>query len=251
MRFFLYLIFILAVNVTYGSAVKLAAPKHEKAVLKTDSSAVDIRQFDKAALKAYSKQPEFQYKEETTGDFSWWTRFWRWFWDWFSHLFRFGSKKTSTVWGLIWSVVKILLLALGAAALAFVIFKSQGVNIFGIFKRKPTTAPIPYSEFFEDINQINFDEEIESAIAKRNYRFAVRLLYLKCLKQLSDAGLIQWQLDKTNSAYINELSNNEQRAAFSMLTRQFEYIWYGEFLIDGLVYNNIYSSFQDFYKHVA
>jgi hypothetical protein len=126
-----------------------------------------------------------------------------------------------------------------------------GINILGIFRRKSATAPIPYSEFFEDINEINFDTEIEKAIAKHNYRFAVRLLYLRCLKKLSDGGLIEWQIDKTNSTYINELTDQRQREAFGILTRQFEYIWYGEFGIDGQVYKNIDSSFQDFNKQVA
>ncbi len=250
MRALLYLVScILIMNVCYGSSVNHVAPKHEKAILKTDSSAVDVRHFDKGVLKAYSKQPEFQYKE-TQEDFSWWTRFWRWFWKWISHLFNWGSK-TATVWGIFWQIIEIIILLLGAAALVFFIFKSQGINIINLFRRKLAAGPIPYSEFFEDINQINFDQEIENAITKHNYRFAVRLLYLKCLKQLSDAGLIKWQIDKTNSTYIDELVNKEQRAAFSMLTRQFEYIWYGEFLIDGQVYKNINSSFQDFNKRVA
>ncbi|MDB5023179.1 MAG: hypothetical protein JWP78_934 [Mucilaginibacter sp.] len=250
MRALLYpVFFFLMINVCDGSSVNHLAPTHEKAILKTDSSVVNVRHFDKDALKAYSRQPEFRYKQ-TQEDFSWWTRFWRWFWKWTSHLFSFDSK-TATVWGFFWQIMEIAILLLGAAALVFFIFKSQGINIINLFRRKPATATIPYSEFFEDINQINFDQEIENAITKHNYRFAVRLLYLKCLKQLSDAGLIQWRIDKTNSTYIDELANNEQRAAFSMLTRQFEYIWYGEFLIDGQVYKNIHSSFQNFNKHAG
>ena len=250
MRIFLYLVFcLMTINMCYGFVKKPAAIKHEKAVLKTDSSDVDVRNFDKAALKVYSHQPEFQY-QESGQDLSWWSRFWRWFWQWLSHLFNFGSK-TATVWGLFWQIIEIIFLLLGAAALVFVIFKSQGINVLNLFRRKSTSAPIPYSEFFEDINTIDFDAEIESAIAKRNYRFAVRLLYLKSLKHLSNAGLIAWQIDKTNGVYINELTNREQRIAFSILTRKFEYIWYGEFLIDGEVYKNINSSFQDFNKRVA
>ena len=39
--------------------------------------------------------------------------------------------------------------------------------------------------------------------------------------------------------------------AFKTLTRQFEYVWYGEFLIDGTVYKNIDVTFRDFNKRVA
>jgi hypothetical protein len=248
------LFFILVANLCFGDTIKHAAPKHEKAILKTDTSAVSLRHFDAAALKAYSKNPEFQYNEPTT-DLSWWARFWRWFWalirtvwEWFTNLFDFSSL---TKLGIFWQIIKILLLAAGLAALVFFILKSAGIDMLGIFRRKAAAAPIPYSEFFEDINQIDFDAEIENAVSKHNYRFAVRLLYLKCLKQLSDAGLIAWQIDKTNNVYIDELSDEEQRSAFKVLTRQFEYVWYGDFLIDQPVYKDINLSFNDFNKRVA
>lgn len=253
MRFYLYLIlFILGINAGFGSEKKAFAVKHEKAVLKIDSaSAIDVRHFDQSLLNTYRKKPEFQYKETTT-DISWWARFWRWFWHWLDSLFRSKSTKgLPTFWDIFWRVVKISLLALGVAALIFFIFKAQGINILGIFRKKATSAPIPYSEFFEDINTINFDEEIESAITKANYRFAVRLLYLKCLKHLSNAGLIDWQIDKTNSTYISELKNQQQQDAFRVLTLQFEYVWYGEFLIDKQAFKTIDSSFRDFNKQVA
>lgn len=253
MRFYLYLIlFILGINTCFGAEKKAQPAKHEKAVLKVDSaSAVDVRYFDQSALKNYRSKPEFNYKE-AAADISWWERFWRWFWDWLGHLFRFGTGKgTVTFWTVVFKVLQILLLVGGVVALIFFIFKAQGINLLGIFRKKTTSAPIPYSEFFEDINAINFDAEIENAIAKANYRFAVRLLYLKCLKHLSNAGLIDWQIDKTNSAYISELKNQQQQDAFRMLTLQFEYVWYGEFLIDQQAFKNIDSSFRDFNRQVA
>jgi hypothetical protein len=252
MRTCLYLIFfLLSVNLGYGGITGTVKPKHEKVVLKTDSSAVDIRHFDKTALDNYRKKPEFQYKEDNMQDLSLWTRFWRWFWNWLGHLFNFGSKKSITFWTIFWQIVQIGILLLGVAALVFLIFKAQGINLLNMFRRKSTTAPIPYSEFSEDINAIHFDQEIENAIAKANYRFAVRLLYLKCLKILSDAGRIEWQIDKTNNTYIKELSDTEQQAAFKILTRQFEYIWYGEFAIDKDIYKNIDASFSYFNKKAA
>jgi hypothetical protein len=223
MRFYLYLIlFILSTNACFGAEKKAPAPKHDKVVLHVDSSSVvDVRHFDRSALDAYRKKPEFNYKE-TTIDISGWDRFWRWFWNWLGSLFKFSTSKGSiTFWGIFFKVLQILLIASGVIALIVFIFKAQGINLLGIFRKKAVSAPIPYSEFFEDINAINFDGEIEKAIAKGNYRFAVRLLYLKCLKHLSNAGLIDWQIDKTNSAYIGELKNQQQQDAFRQLTLQF------------------------------
>jgi hypothetical protein len=252
--FLLIIFFILTTGLCYGVAAKQDKSKPKpKAVLQIDTSTIGLRHYDSAALKAYSKLPEFQYKEKGV-DISWWTRFWAWVWSilaWIKSFFDFSSPKSQGALDIIWLIVRYLLLAAGVGALIFFILKAAGINMLGIFRRNPAAAPIPYSEYFEDIHQINFDEEIENAVSKHNYRFAVRLLYLKCLKQLSDAGLIAWQIDKTNSAYIDELANENQRSAFKMLTHQFEYVWYGEFLIDEPIYKNINMSFNDFNKKAA
>jgi hypothetical protein len=256
----LYIIFfILTANLCYGGnkPPDVKKPVVHPVLKADDSSAVSVRHFDAAALKAYSKQPEFQYNE-VPEHASWWTRFWRWvwhgfaeFWAWILRLLHLSAAKGGHVSSFWYYLLKYTLIVLGIAAVAFLALKLAGVDMANIFRKKSAAVAIPYSEFFEDINGINFDEEIENAVAKNNYRFAVRLLYLKCLKQLSDAGMIEWQIDKTNSIYINELKNDEQRSAFKQLTRQFEYVWYGEFSIDAPVYQNINLSFNDFNKRVA
>ncbi|HVW14812.1 MAG TPA: DUF4129 domain-containing protein [Mucilaginibacter sp.] len=248
---FLYLVFFaLMANACLGITQK---PVHqEPAVLREDSSSVNtVRRMDTAAIKAYSRQPEFKYKEDIVAP-TLWTRFWRWFWNWVRRIFKSTSPKKGGSVSAFWAVFfKYLLIVLGSAAVIFLVFRLIGVDMQNVFRRRPKQLPVPYSEFAEDINAIKFDEEIERALANHNYRLAVRLLYLRCLKQLSDAGLIEWQIDKTNSDYVNELANDDQRSAFRFLTRQFEYVWYGEFLIDRPVYNDISVSFHDFNKHVA
>lgn len=245
-RFYIFL-FVMLANFCYGSGNKVAAPLQ----IKIDTTTVSVRHFDTLALNAYAKQPEFHYNE-TTENPTWWTRFWRWFWNVIKKLFSSDSPKKNFKVDSIWlTVLKYTFIGLGIAALAFLIFKLIGIDMRNIFRRKVTTVPIPYSEFFEDINAISFDTEIENAVSKRNYRLAVRLLYLRSLKQLSDAGLIEWGMDKTNSDYIKELQDEGQRSAFKTLTRQFEYVWYGEFMIDGTLYNLINLSFQDFNRRGA
>jgi len=97
---------------------------------------------------------------------------------------------------------------------------------------------------------MNFDAEIEKAISRHDFRLAVRLLYLKCLKQLSDKELIRWQIDKTNAAYIYELTDPVQKQTFGLLTRQFEFIWYGDFPIDKDTFSKINALFQNFKNHL-
>lgn len=248
---YLYLIVILII--ANAGACFVAKPAkhviHKAAVLKTDSSAVNVRVFDNAALKAYSKQPEFKYDDTYAGP-SLWTRFWHWFWSLFDFL-KIHPHAPSSLLVLFLTFLKYLFIGLGLATIAFFIFKMAGIDMLNIFRRKPRVVNLTYSESIENIHEINFDTEIENAAAHHNYRLAVRLLYLKCLKQLNDASLINWQPDKTNGAYINELNDTAQRSTFKLLTRQFEYVWYGDFAIDGAIFKHINVLFQQFKNDMA
>lgn len=216
----------------------LGAGKLLPAVLHTDTGHIAVRHLSRKALKAYSRQPEFQYQEVTI-DKSWWSRFWAWFW-------HFFITKTEGHELFLSYFIKYFFLAAGAAALLFLIFKLLGVDIANAFRKKSAAAEVDHSESLEDIHEINFDSELERSVGEHNYRLAVRLLYLKCLKQLNDANLINWEVNKTNSAYSNELSNVGLQQPFKQLTRQFEYIWYGEFMIDKAIFEQISDAFQQF-----
>ncbi|WP_457129670.1 DUF4129 domain-containing protein [Mucilaginibacter sp. HD30] len=204
-------------------------------VARYDSLDISKRTFNPPALEKYKQQEAFHYDEGYVGE-SFWDRFKRWFWS----LFDNTDKS------IIGTVVTYLLMGLGVAAIAFLIMKLAGVDPFKVIRGKSASAALPYSEFNENIHDINMDDELEKAVNVHNYRLAVRLLYLKSLKQLNDAGLIHWEPNKTNTEYSNELQDFNQRLAFNLLTRQFEYIWYGEFNIDGDVFARISNLFKDF-----
>ena len=222
--------------------VALAGAKKVPLKLRTDSSTVVLKSFNKDTLKAYHNNKEFNYDGTAIEAPSAWDRFWAWFWN-----TLFGSLNDSPVAG---AVVKYTFLALAVGLLVYVSFRLVGMDAVKLWMGSANKT-LAYTESLENIHEINFDQEIEKAIAQHNYRLAVRLLYLKCLKQLSDQGLIRWQTDKTNSAYIYELNDPAIRQAFTLLTRQFEYVWYGGFTIDGGAFKNINQLFQNFKKQLA
>jgi len=210
--------------------------------LKIDSSNITTRTFSAVALNKYHNDPDFTYQTDKMAGLSVWDRFWIWFWDWIARLF--GNRQPAT--RPTFPFVKYLIEGCAIVLLIFIIIKIAGLNIANIFRGESKEIAIPYSESLENIHQITFEEEIEKALAQRNYRLAIRLLYLSTLKQLNDAHLINWQIEKTNSAYLNELTDAGQRQSFSVLTRQFEYVWYGDFPVDGSSFQNINTLFHDF-----
>ena len=120
------------------------------------------------------------------------------------------------------------------------------MDIAGAFYRKRKQTGLAFEIVPEDIRTLDFDRLIDEAVAVRNYRRAVRLLYLKTLKALAAHHLIDWQRDKTNHEYIDELPQPTLRRAFADLTMLFEYVWYGDFAVDEAVFGRVQRSFTRF-----
>jgi len=219
-----------------------AAEKKMHAIVRTDTSKIEAKQFDAKAINNYHKDKDFNYSGEAVGQPSFWERFWNWLWGKIMRLF--GKVPFAG------SFLKYLFLALAITLLVYIIFKSLGIDAMQLLRGESKKLDLPYSESLENIHEMNFDAEIEKAISLHDFRLAVRLLYLKCLKQLSDKELISWQIDKTNAAYIYELTDPAQKQTFGLLTRQFEFIWYGNFSIDKDTFSKINSLFQNFKNHL-
>ena len=91
----------------------------------------------------------------------------------------------------------------------------------------------------EDIFSINYEEELEKAVASQNYRLGVRLMYLHILRLLSEKNIIQYKIERTNSDYLLQLSDTSYYKDFFRLTRNFEYVWYGKFDISPAAFEMI------------
>ncbi|MEJ2904630.1 DUF4129 domain-containing protein [Pedobacter panaciterrae] len=211
----------------------------QKTVVRLDTTKVDLRGFDKSKLEAHSKETDFIYDDVPAPNLSFWDRFWRWFWR------LIGQALSNKVSG---GLIKYLAIIALVGLVVFIVLKIIGADL-KIFSRKSQIVEVPYNESDDNIHEINFNEEIEKAIVNANYRLAVRLLYLRTLKKLSDKDLIHWLPEKTNQTYISEINDSDKKKEFSKLTHQFEYVWYGEFFIDKENFNAIKDTFERFNLH--
>ncbi len=120
------------------------------------------------------------------------------------------------------------------------VFKQSGKKAMAKQDKDPGLLDItvPLSEI---------DRKILDAVAAKHYRLAVRYQYIKSLQQLSVKQLISFAADKTNIQYVNEIANTDLRNTFARLTLHYEYVWYGEFPIDEMMYRRIEQQFDDFY----
>jgi hypothetical protein len=142
-----------------------------------------------------------------------------------------------------------LLIIAGLVAVVIWYLASSNIHLF----RKPAAVIVSEDESLsaEDIRELDYEKEIASAIASGNFRLATRLLYLSTLKQLEASGLISFKPEKTNHDYLLELRETNHYRNFFRLTRDFEYVWYGQFNLSEEGFARVQKEFSDFKQGLA
>lgn len=126
-----------------------------------------------------------------------------------------------------------------------VIFKSQ------IFTRKKQARSTEEEESIQELNELSeYDLLINQAENKNEFNLATRYLFLKTIKHLSEKSLISFTPEKTNKDYLNEMRPHSYFDEFATLTRDYEYIWYGKFLIGQTAYQKLKEGFAFFNQKV-
>ena len=124
-------------------------------------------------------------------------------------------------------------------------------EISALTRVKPKNTAFNFTDITEDLNEINFDKRIAEALADRDYRLAIRWLYLKMLFGLDKKNHIRFSPSKTNIDYGYEISSREIKTDFMQLSRVYEYVWYGQFDLGEVRYMGHEEKFRDFEKRIS
>jgi len=103
----------------------------------------------------------------------------------------------------------------------------------------------------ENIFEINYQREIERAVDSSNYRVAIRLMFLRLLRDLSQKNIIQYKHEKTNLDYLSQMSKGAYYNDFFRLARDYEYTWYGKFDVSPEAFKIIKSDFENFDRKLS
>jgi hypothetical protein len=98
----------------------------------------------------------------------------------------------------------------------------------------------------ENIFDINYQKEIEKAVNTGDYRLAIRLMFLRLLKELSQKKIIEYKQERTNFDYLVQLYRTGYYNDFFRLTRNYEYAWYGKFDVSPETFKIIKNEFESF-----
>lgn len=232
-----YLVLSLLWLVATGGPVSLAQapPKKTVPAVRDDRAPIRVRYPEAEHLRDFQTDNDYQYGRNAPPPENPVARFFSW-------LFRkIGEFLRSKAYENVWQYV---ILAAVAGLVIYLLAKAEVLGF--LFPQKAQATGMDYENLAEDIQEINFDAAIDEAVAVRNFRLAVRLLYLQTLRQLTNAGHIAYKPDKTNRQYVQELANTVLQSGFEGLTRRFEFVWYGDFPVDGAQFTIIQDEFSQF-----
>lgn len=143
------------------------------------------------------------------------------------------------------SGLQVVLWVLAAAFVLFVIYKLF-VTGSPLQRRQKTVTQVPQAAEEIITPESDFDRMIREALQKNNYRLAIRYHYLQTLHTLAQKNYVQLAADKTNYNYVHEIADFNKQNEFAALTLNYEYVWYGEFVIDEMVYQKLKPAFVAF-----
>lgn len=129
----------------------------------------------------------------------------------------FGSDFYQQYGDMMW-----VLLSITALLAIFVFLFYKHLELFG---RSGKVKQTDYEVTEDTIYGVDFRQEIEKAMARKDYREVLRLTYLQTLKTLSDSHCIEWQAFKTPTQYTYEY----RQADFRKMTNLFVRVRYGGF----------------------
>ncbi|MFD1063518.1 DUF4129 domain-containing protein [Winogradskyella litorisediminis] len=207
-----------------------------------DDSTIEKQEISESDLEDYKNNDDFNYtevEEETTiidKIKRWLKNFLRKFWE---AIFGVGSAE-----GFLFIIFRILPYLLLGVLFYFLIRFFLKVNSKNLTTKAKEKGSISYTEEEQIIKNEDINALIQQAIEQKNYRLAIRYYYLLSLKKLSENETIEWEAQKTNEDYIQELRHSPLKPDFINITRIYDYVWYGEFAVDALKFENLKLPFE-------
>lgn len=169
-----------------------------------------------------------------------------------------AQKQQSTVNNISWlasiftsKITQAIFWGLGAFFIFFVLYKLY--NAGGFFAGNSRKAAIIHTEDTIDANLENIDikQLLHAAKFEKNYKLAIRYLFIQSLQVLALNKVITLHPDKTNKYYLHQLNGNMYAIDFSFLINMYEYVWYGAYAIDADKFTLLEKKFNQFNQNIS
>jgi len=226
----------------YGKAQDSVTIDQEQVIRYDHDSSVETLDWNESIIDNYQEDEEFTY-EELIEEETWWDEFKRWIGELWSQFINwlFGDLEAGP---LLTFLTKILPWIIIVGIVAFVVWVFYKLNPGARFFKSPEAPQVFFTEEEEIVKRKDIKKLIASALEIGDYRLAVRYYYLFILKKLTDASVIDYEFDKTNSDYISEIKKKSTQIHFIKVTTLYDYTWYGSFEVTSEDYQKAERTFK-------
>ncbi len=213
--------------------------------LQIDDSTVKSRHFDDLNNTYNDDDFVYEHSIESSG---WWTRFKQWLNDFINDFFNFENREDAVkATDIALKIAGVILFLLVIYFIFRAVLNKEGKWIFSKYSNKNI---IPVNDIESNIHLVDFRSLIQSAEKNNNYRLAIRYYYLWLLKDMTAAEIIDYDVEKTNSDYHNEIVPNSLKEEFSYTSYLYNYIWYGEFNVNENQFSKAKHAFINFLESI-
>ncbi len=203
-------------------------------------------EFDRNFEKQLKENKDFDYMNQQNAE-NWWTRFKKWLNAKYNQLINwlFGNYEAGSVLAFLIPIIPYILLIILLILIAWLFSR---LNPGRVFLKQEKQAQVFMNEEEELVKNEDLPALIKEAIQNGNFRIAIRYYYLLQLRKLDELKLIEYQFQKTNREYSEEISDDQIRKVFGETTRFYEFIWYGAFPVTHSEFNLAQNEFQKLNK---
>ena len=231
-------------------SLQVTSQESEEKKVHFDDIFIEQKKFDTNKIEEYKQQDDFIYIVEKREP-SVLEKAWNWIKRTITRILKFLFDDIAPALGFLRFVLQALPYIIAVLVLFFIIKFFLKVNARNIIGGKNASANVNLSEEEKLIKDKDLPKLIQTAIADENFVLAVRYYYLLLLKRLSEKQVISWQQEKTNEDYLKEISSNKKlHTDFEKLTYLYDYVWYGEFLIDQSKFTEAENNFKSVFAKI-
>ncbi len=235
-RLILILLFLL-------NALAVTASGKDSLAVAVDSEKIEQKHFSEDLSQKYSDS-DYDYDSMEGEAENFLGRAISWFFDKIGQLF--GVNLPPGMYQVIKVLIYVLLIVFALYILVKLLVGDNASSFFG--RQSKLVAPLNIQE--DHIENIDLDGYIKNALKEENYRLAIRYMYLKSLKLLSLNNIIEWHYEKTNTDYYREIESISLKESFKIASYLYDNIWYGEFALDKVGFENARKDFERLNQHL-
>ena len=196
-------------------------------------------------LASLKTDDDYNYSVENY-DTSLWAEFVEWFSNQLKKLFGEDYNPDSLWFNFLESLPYIIL----GLALILIVWFIAKMNPGNQVMRQHNNSRVILTDEEEELLKRNLEQLAEKSIEQKDYKLAIRYLYLNCIKRMDMKQIIRYMNDKTNFEYIREIKSDypELSRRFRTITIIYEEVWYGQLVFDEEYFNNIIEKVDEFHK---